>query len=187
MIDISGGSNNKKHMLSPHQYRLSQFLTCLYRNEAPSKINESFHRTIKDKKSLQYSTKSIQNDIINFAESNEILKTRLFSSKSVLDKSILEAQANSSLNNNTSNNDKTILADTKDTSPLSLNNTSTNNINQNNKDSRKFHTSARIAHLLKSERAVDSDKLNDILVAPQPPKLKNNLDKTKKKPISKNI
>jgi hypothetical protein len=180
-IDIPGGSNNKKHLLSPHQYRLSQFLTCLYGNKSSSKINESFHRIIKDKKSLQYSTKSMQNDIINFAESNEILKARLLSSKSVLNKSNLENQATPSLNDNTINNDNTILASpNEETSSISLNKTSINNINQKNKDSRKFHTSTRIAHLLNSEKAVVSDQLNNILVAPQPPKLNNNLDKTKK-------
>lgn len=178
MIDISGGSNNKKHMLSPHQYRLSQFLTCLYGNKSSSKINESFHSTIKHTKGLTYSSKFMQNSIINFAESSELLKARLFQSKSVLDKSNLKDQSTSSLNDNTSKNDQTTSAlPPKNASFPSLNDASTNNINPKNKDSRKFHTSA---YLLNSEIAVDSDQLNNILVAPQSPKLNNELDKTKK-------
>jgi len=78
-IDISGGSNTKKHLISPVQHRLSLFLMCIFGSKSTSFVNESFHRDFKesDKKGSDYSTKERQNLIIDLARANEILKSRL--------------------------------------------------------------------------------------------------------------
>lgn len=79
-IDISGGSNNKKHLLSPLQLKLSLFLSCVYGgSQASIEVKNSFHLPISDenKKELNYSIKEYQNKYIDFAKSNEMLKSRL--------------------------------------------------------------------------------------------------------------
>jgi len=78
-IDISGGSNTKKHLISPVQHRLSLFLMCFFGTKSSSFVNESFHRDFKesDKKLTDYSTKKRQGLIIDLARANEILKSRL--------------------------------------------------------------------------------------------------------------
>jgi hypothetical protein len=47
-IDISGGSNNKKHLLSPNQFRLTQFLFYLHGIETAKVINETFNKPKSD-------------------------------------------------------------------------------------------------------------------------------------------
>jgi hypothetical protein len=84
MVDISGGSNRKKYLLSPNQFRLSQFLTCLHASSAPSTVNASFHKDngnyfASDDKQINYSTKKQQEKIIDFTRSQEYLKARLLS------------------------------------------------------------------------------------------------------------
>jgi hypothetical protein len=108
-IDISGGSNSKKHLLSPHQYRLSQFLLCLYGTETSSLVSNSFHksRTIKDNKSMDYSTKRSQDSIIDFAKSHKYLKSRLLGNEPLIPKSIkdhFKIESNFSDKNITSEN-----------------------------------------------------------------------------------
>jgi len=91
-IDISGGSNSKKHLLSPHQYRLAQFLLCLEGSSASAVVSNSFHksRTIKDKKWGDYSTKTNQQFIIDFAKTNEALKAQLLNNEPFIPKSVKE-------------------------------------------------------------------------------------------------
>lgn len=79
-IDISGGSNNKKHILSPLQFKLSLFLSCVYGgSQASIEVTKSFHRSFNenDKKEINYSLKSVQNKIIDFAQADEIFKARI--------------------------------------------------------------------------------------------------------------
>ena len=86
-LDIGGGSNSKKHVLSPLQLRLSLFLSCLYNKGFGSKVDvfnevtNSFHReySVKDKKNSDLSTKEIQDSVISFGQSNEIFKSRILS------------------------------------------------------------------------------------------------------------
>lgn len=91
-IDISGGSNSKKHLLSPHQYRLAQFLLCLEKSSASGVVSNSFHksRTIKDKKWGDYSTKTTLQFIINFTKTNEALKAQLLNNEPFIPKSVKE-------------------------------------------------------------------------------------------------
>jgi len=104
---ISGGSNTKKYLLSPLQHRLSQFLICVFGAESSSEIITSFHKPInvEDKKDIDYSTKVNQDRIINFAKSNEILKSRLLDENSLpedfLKDEILNTQNNSNLSDET--------------------------------------------------------------------------------------
>jgi hypothetical protein len=78
-IDLSGGSNTKKHLISPVQHRLSLFLMCFFGTKSSSFVNESFHRNFQesDKKLTDYSTKQRQDFVIDLARANEILKSRL--------------------------------------------------------------------------------------------------------------
>src|SRR6202012_2077373 len=83
-IILSGGSNSKKHQLSPLQHRLSMFLICSYPKESYSLINESFHRPIdpQDKKIVdlpKVSDKKVQNVVMDFAKSKDIVMERLLS------------------------------------------------------------------------------------------------------------
>jgi hypothetical protein len=73
-VDISGGSNSKKHLISLLQHRLSLFLLCAFGSESYGIVNGSFHKPYQDgdKKTNDYSTKSNQNLIIDFARANEI-------------------------------------------------------------------------------------------------------------------
>jgi hypothetical protein len=84
MVDISGGSNKKKYLLSPNQFRLSQFLSCLQASSAVLTVSESFHKDIEnpeegDNKDINYSKKKQQEKIINFAQTQDFLKSRLLS------------------------------------------------------------------------------------------------------------
>ena len=78
-IDISGGSNTKKHLISPIQHRLSLFLMCFFGTKSSFFVSESFHREFKasDKKLIDYSTKKSQDLVIDLARANEIFKSRI--------------------------------------------------------------------------------------------------------------
>lgn len=78
-IDISGGSNTKKHLISSVQHRLSLFLMCFFGTKSSSFVNQSFHRELNenDKKLIDYSTKQRQDFIIDLSRANEILKSRI--------------------------------------------------------------------------------------------------------------
>lgn len=67
-IEISGGSNNKKHLLSSHQFRLSLLSYCLLGIPVLGFIIDSFHkgRDINDKKEINYSTNEVKNYIIDY-------------------------------------------------------------------------------------------------------------------------
>jgi len=84
MVDISGGSNSKKYLLSPHQFRLSQFLLCLQGTTAVVSVSDSFHKDYKDyekgdDKTFDYSPKKTQESIIDFTRTHDYLKTRILS------------------------------------------------------------------------------------------------------------
>jgi len=46
-IEVSGGSNSKKHLFSPNHLKLSQFLLCLLGDQTNEEVVESFHNTSK--------------------------------------------------------------------------------------------------------------------------------------------
>jgi hypothetical protein len=72
-IQISGGSNSKKHLISPLQHRLSLFLICAFGSESYAIINDSFHKPYQEesKKNFDSSTKFTKNIVIDFARANE--------------------------------------------------------------------------------------------------------------------
>lgn len=79
-IDISGGSNNKKHLLSPLQFKLSLFLICLYGgSQASNVVKKDFHRvfTSEDKKIYSSTPKYAQGLLIDFIKSTENFKSRI--------------------------------------------------------------------------------------------------------------
>nr|YP_025889.1 DNA-dependent RNA polymerase [Moniliophthora perniciosa]AAQ74287.1 DNA-dependent RNA polymerase [Moniliophthora perniciosa] len=139
-IDISGGSNNKKHLLSPLQSKLSLFLAC-WQNGANSsmEIVESFHRelTETDKKLFDYTTKSIQDLIIEYVRSNEEYKSKLLADYKNPKIDINEPKIWNDENENKSS--------TLSISPLSK---------QNKNGIRKYHTSSC---LFNSTSAVTSE------------------------------
>lgn len=71
-IDISGGSNTKKHLLSPLQFRLSQFLICSLGDAAASTTSANFHspREPRDKKLIEYALTKTHDDIKNLMSNN---------------------------------------------------------------------------------------------------------------------
>ena len=91
-VDISGGSNNKKHLLSPNQFRLAQFLFCLHGTEASKVISKTFikPRTAEIKKAGDYSTKFVQDHVIDLAKSNEYLRARILNDESSMPKNMIE-------------------------------------------------------------------------------------------------
>lgn len=229
-IDISGGSNTKKHMLSPHQFRLSQFLICFYGNDVPSIINESFHRqkTENDKKNLNLSYKKIQNSIIDLVEySKSASEKQLISSKKELEnKNMDKVTTTSSPAQGCQPIERSLAKKATPAEPSSDEHTTANprsgsktivpNINAGKKyinkkgkgDTREFHTSACIfyseasgeqqrSHRYQNTRGareaevlVDGEnksskrkafvgvEINKNLIAPQPPKIKNDSDAT---------
>lgn len=80
-IDVSGGSNNKKYLLSPLQLRLSLFLSAVYGGSSASlEVTKSFHRdrTLETNvKGVDFSSKKSQKKLIDFIKSNEIFKDRI--------------------------------------------------------------------------------------------------------------
>lgn len=74
-IEISGGSNNKKHLLSSHQFRLSLLSYCLLGIPVYSFITKSFNeiRDDKDKKMISYNTEEVKNFIIDFKSKKRAL------------------------------------------------------------------------------------------------------------------
>lgn len=157
-IDISGGSNNKKHLLSIHQFRLSQFLMCIYGNETSSLINQSFHSEIKHKKGLAIDKKKDQKVIIDFLESNDEFRSRLLASKKNNKKYEKESDQN---------NDDTINYE----------------LNQNkiNCSIKKFHTSAYQLNNKNNNQSLNlltqTGHLKDISIPPVFPDLNNKIIK----------
>lgn len=66
---ISGGSNNKKHILSPIQYKLARFILAISSN-SELEVTNSYH-SFGDKKSnkpiLDFSNKEFKNKILNYS------------------------------------------------------------------------------------------------------------------------
>lgn len=149
-IDISGGSNTKKHLLSNLQFKLALFLSCIYDgSEASTIIKKSFHRDFnaEDKKRFNYSTKGNQDKIINFVSSDAQFRSR------VLDEYLNSVKSKNNFSSSplkttplkttplktkeaTPNKKKNNINDTNKT-PLSSINTS----NNSNTGNRKYHTS----------------------------------------------
>jgi|SRR5882757_2025040 len=139
-IIISGGSNTKRHFLSPVHMRLSQFITCVEGLEQGG-VFESFHDFDKDKTSimLDYSSKKINKIINEYKES----KTK--------EKNKIDNKLNSSDSNNNNNIDS---LDSKiENKSINLKNNSNtlissqgNNKNKNNKSQqiREYHSSLKI-------------------------------------------
>lgn len=127
-IDISGGSNTKKHLISPVQHRLSLFLMCIFGSKSTSFINESFHRDFKEseKKGFDNSTKQEQNLIIDFARANEILKSRILA-EGPIDFSSIE-----DLNENEEATQKTTSSRDKNNNKATHNSELNSQINNNN-------------------------------------------------------
>lgn len=87
-INISGGSNTKKHILSPINHRLSLFLMCLYSgSNSSNEINKSFNMYLgnEGKKMNDFSTKEKQNLIFELIKSDNL-------SDKILEKSSLREQ-----------------------------------------------------------------------------------------------
>ena len=152
-IDISGGSNNKKHLLSPLQHRLSLFLMCLYEAKSFNVVNESFHskRPIDDNKLADYSTKSAHKQIIDFARSNEIYKNIL------LGESPIKSELGDILNKNNKNSTPS----NKESNSNKNTNNKTNQITS--KEKRGYHTSAISHNINKS-----NTNTNNLSINPKP-------------------
>jgi hypothetical protein len=58
---LSGGSNSKKHLLSPIQFRFSIFLNCIYPNDIYHSITDSFHNSPKDSAIYKFDLNSKEN------------------------------------------------------------------------------------------------------------------------------
>ena len=69
-IEVSGGSNSKKHMFSPNHLRMSQFLYCLLGNSTTEVVNYSFHNSPKSitNKKINYEEKRILSYINNYVK-----------------------------------------------------------------------------------------------------------------------
>lgn len=52
-LDISSGSNTKKHLFSPNHMRLAQFLMCFLDGNYNKLVADSFHKTAKNSLSKQ--------------------------------------------------------------------------------------------------------------------------------------
>nr|QWO71393.1 RNA polymerase [Termitomyces bulborhizus] len=75
-LDISGGSTNKRHLLSPIQYKLSIFLYLIKGNFSSQTVRSSFHKKREegDKKRMDYNSKELKkakNELKNPKKSEE--------------------------------------------------------------------------------------------------------------------
>jgi hypothetical protein len=145
-VDISSGSNNKKHLLSPLQLKLSIFLSCVYNfSEASNQIINSFHRklTKKDMKGVDQSTKEIQKVLIDFAASNKILRERILKIEDSIEKNYV--QSDNKINDSESLPENNELSSTP--SPNECNNLSSSNslsLSINKNGIREYHTSTKL-------------------------------------------
>jgi hypothetical protein len=137
-VDISGGSNSRKHLISPNQHRLSLFLYCILGSESFGSINSSFHKTFEvgDKKIHNFNKKKEQDLIIDFAKTQDILKSRLLSDSPITDE-FKSSYLNYINNNNTSTDLNNINDNYSDTDSISLNDNEEQNsqFNNNNNNS----------------------------------------------------
>jgi hypothetical protein len=167
-IDISGGSNSKKHLLSPLQHRLSLLLTCIYGSESSSIIKSSFHshnslNFYQSKKMHNYKEKGLEEKVFDFIKSSESLKNKINQTSDIEISEILsfnteeDSKENKSINNSTDDSDiknNLIKNDQKNNNSLSNSTLITKNFDIENK---KFHTSAYLSN---------SKSLNDISIHP---------------------
>ena len=95
-IDISGGSNNKKHLLSSQQFRLSLLSYCLLGHSVYSNIVSSFHNpNPMDNKEINYNTNEVINFLIDFKA-----KQRKNNNNKVTDEKKDHSVKNENLNDN---------------------------------------------------------------------------------------
>lgn len=89
-IDVSGGSNNKKYLLSPYQLKLSLFTMALFGGSAATlRVKNSFHRDRNlgidhQGKGIDLYTKGNKKEIIDIIQSNKIFKNRVLNKALVL-------------------------------------------------------------------------------------------------------
>lgn len=135
-------------------------------------MNASFHKDngnydVNDGKNCDYSTKKVQEEIIDFARSHDYLRARLLSDhteefngvREYFIKQNTQNESSSTTSNNESNNsnsgsDHTVVQDKQTITPTTNTTTTSSRIDQ-----RKFHTSAY---------KFNSKKLNNLSIAPQP-------------------
>lgn len=109
-INISGGSNSKKHILSPLNHRLSLFLICLYGGAYSSnEVIKSFHTDIgKDgKKMNDFSTKRFQNYIIDVTKSDEDIKNKISADSPLREQELKNKEINNDVSEEDLNESKT--------------------------------------------------------------------------------
>lgn len=109
-INISGGSNSKKHKLSPINHRLSLFLICLYGGaNSSNEVNKSFHANLgKDgKKVNDFTIKNNQNIIINFIKSNEEIKKIILAASPLREQELINKEINNEVSEEDLNESKT--------------------------------------------------------------------------------
>ena len=70
-IEISGGSNSKKHLFSPNHLKLSQFLYCLFGNKVYDLVGKSFHESENIYKKANFENKEIK-DFYNRAPKSKV-------------------------------------------------------------------------------------------------------------------
>lgn len=138
MVDISGGSNSKKYLLSPHQFS-SQFLLCLQGSSAAVSVSDSFHKDYKDYeegdvKSIDYSPKKTQEFIIDFTRTHDYLKTRILSDNTEIFNGIKDYlnkqnKKNTNFTINEALNDSSAITSNNENSAITSNNDSNNDIN----------------------------------------------------------
>jgi len=163
-VDISGGSNNKKHILSTLQFRLSQILFCIYGSNASEYVSYSFHksRTNRDIKEIDYTLSNIQEFIVDFNEKRTINKQEITSERSIdtvtnSDSQIVDSKLVDFLNKSNDNENNNYEIPFNDNNPSeNLNNNYNNrNIRENFPRSiKKFHTSSRRLNLEKPIKIV---------------------------------
>lgn len=66
-IEVSGGSNSKKHMISPNQLKMVQLLTCLFGDSVKGIVSNSFHKRSKEEvmKVINYENPEVKEYINN--------------------------------------------------------------------------------------------------------------------------
>nr|QWO71391.1 RNA polymerase [Arthromyces claviformis] len=137
MMQISGGSYTKRHLLSPNQIRLTLILICLLGSETYPLIIKSFHNYKKlNSKNFDYSSKLVESVIMDFAKSNDELRERLLLSTRVSKNNNLETSLmdKESLNTEkTSNNEQSHLY-----SSVKVNE-NTNDLESNENETNKGH------------------------------------------------
>lgn len=189
-IDISGGSLNKRHLISPNQYKLFQGLFCFYGPSASLLVSESFHKPKGrlDSKRNNFSTKENQDLIINFIKSNEELKSRILKNDLNLSKSINDKNSDQTEKSDLNTSDNKL---NSGSSPMQLPSNSPSigkdgHSNFGNSQVRKFHSLSLNSSILNTNG--HSNLGTDTTKVPKPISLQDSIDKSeslkKNNPIS---